>query len=133
MGADTGGNSGNAHATRRPRNRARRRPGCDAEFLRLRGIWRGGGTMIVALFHAVSGTRSPGAAKFLGPLRGPGVPAGLLLVAALFRRLEPFEQSARIRARQRLETVRLTALDADDRACLRSCRTNAGPILNITN
>lgn len=25
------------------------------------------------------------------------------------------------------------ALDADDRACLRSCRTNAGPILNITN
>lgn len=25
------------------------------------------------------------------------------------------------------------ALDADDRACLRSCRTNAGPLLNITN
>lgn len=25
------------------------------------------------------------------------------------------------------------ALDSDDRACLRTCRTNAGPILNITN
>jgi hypothetical protein len=25
------------------------------------------------------------------------------------------------------------ALDSDDRACLRTCRTNAGPVLNITN
>jgi hypothetical protein len=25
------------------------------------------------------------------------------------------------------------ALDSDDRACLRACRTNAGPLLNITN
>lgn len=25
------------------------------------------------------------------------------------------------------------ALDSDDRACLRTCRTNAGPLLNITN